>query len=401
MVTENYTDRLSEAAACLAEGGLVAVPTETVYGLAANGMNPQAVAQIYLVKGRPEHKPISLLVSGPEAMDVLCEDVPDAARALANAFWPGPLTIVLKAKPGIPNILRAGGETIALRCPAHETTLALLSKLPFPLAAPSANPSGSESPTTMAKVLEYFDGKIEGCIDGGDCRFGNESTIFDMTKCPYKILRQGALSAYDIDMALVSELNLIGITGGTGCGKTSALEIAKQMGAIAIDADEVYHELLKSNMQLKNALKERFSELVGDGEIDTKRIGDYVFANPEALRDLNQITHRFVSEEITSRLSNWAKMGGKFAVIDAIALVENGVGSFCKATVAITAPTEARLARLMCREGVSEEYARLRIAAQKPNEYFEEVCDYTIANDSTLEAFYTECERVFKQILEK
>ena len=401
MLTENYTDRLSDAAACLAEGGLVAVPTETVYGLAANGMDPRAVAQIYSVKGRPENKPISLLVSGPEAMDVLCEDVPDVARALANAFWPGPLTIVLKAKPGIPSILRAGGETIALRCPAHETTLALLSKLPFPLAAPSANPSGSESPITITKVLEYFDGKIEGCIDGGDCHLGHESTIFDMSKYPYEILRQGALSAYDIDVTLITKIDLIGITGGTGCGKTSALNVAKKMGAIVIDADEVYHELLKSNVQLRNVLKERFPELIGDGEIDTKKIGDYVFANPEALRDLNQITHRFVSKEIMGRLSDWAKMGGKFAVIDAIALVENGVGSICKATVAITAPAEARLARLMRREGVSEEYARLRIAAQKPNEFFEEVCDYTICNDSSIETFYAECEAVFKKILEK
>ena len=162
----------------------MAVPTETVYGLAGNGLDPEAVERIYEVKGRPSVKPLSLMVPGPQAMDVYCEDVPQAARALAEKFWPGPLTIIMKAKSHIPPIVLAGGDTVGLRCPEHKMTLELLRLARLPFAAPSANPSGSESPKTAEKVYEYFNGQIEGIIDGGPCGLGLESTIIDMSRDP-------------------------------------------------------------------------------------------------------------------------------------------------------------------------------------------------------------------------
>jgi L-threonylcarbamoyladenylate synthase len=167
MNTKRITTELDEAAALLREGKLVAVPTETVYGLAGNGLDVDAVEQIYEVKGRPAVKPLSLMVSGKESIAVVCSDVPPAANELAERFWPGPLTIVLKAKPLVPEIVRAGGSTVGLRCPDHPATLETLRLAGVPFAAPSANSSGAPSPKTADEVLRYFDGRIAAVIDGG------------------------------------------------------------------------------------------------------------------------------------------------------------------------------------------------------------------------------------------
>lgn len=175
-------------------GGLVAVPTETVYGLAASGLDSDAVAKIYEVKNRPEVKPISLLVSGMEDVEKFCKDIPKEAYIMAEKFWPGPLTMILWRKPTVPDIVTSGGETVGVRCPDHKVTLDIIRKAGVPLAAPSANLSGCPSPKNLEQVLEYFDGKIECAVDGGECSVGIESTIVDMTQEIPKILRMGGLS---------------------------------------------------------------------------------------------------------------------------------------------------------------------------------------------------------------
>ena len=187
MKTILIREDLEQAAALLRNGGLVGVPTETVYGLAGNGLDEAAVRRIYEVKGRPEVKPLALMVSGAEEMERYCEDVPQAAKALAERFWPGPLSIVLKARTDVvPEIVRAGGETVSLRCPDHAMTLQALKLAGIPFAAPSANPSGSPSPKTADEVLSYFNGQIDAVIDGGPCGLGRESTILDMSRVPYR-----------------------------------------------------------------------------------------------------------------------------------------------------------------------------------------------------------------------
>ncbi len=401
METQELSGRISEAAHILKEGGLVAVPTETVYGLAANGFLENAVSKIYEVKGRPENKPLSLMVKGADAIETLCEDVPKAAYILAEVFWPGPLTIVMKAKKTIPDIVRAGGDTVGLRCPDHPQLSALLNAIDFPLAAPSANPSGEKSPVKAQDVLKYFEGKIEGIIDGGECTLGRESTIIDLSKTPYTILREGAVSSADVFMALTAALTIIGITGGTGSGKTTALNVIKDMNGLVIDADEVYHTLLNESKLMIDALNERFPGVIPQGTHDTKALGEIVFSNPEELRALNAITHKFVSEEIAGQLTNWARQGNTLAAIDAIALIEGGSGNICKATVGITAPTENRIERLMKREGITREYAALRIAAQKPDEFFEKNCDFTVSNDGTEDSFRIKCRELFDSIVRR
>ena len=148
MNTKRITTEIAQAAEAIRAGQLVAVPTETVYGLAGNGLDPDAVVQIYEVKCRPAVKPLSLMVHDASAMARYCIDVPPAAYTLAEAFWPGPLTIVLRAQDCVPEIVRAGGETVGLRCPDHPVTLALIEASGVPIAAPSANISGRPSCTT-------------------------------------------------------------------------------------------------------------------------------------------------------------------------------------------------------------------------------------------------------------
>ena len=196
------------AAEIIRTGGLVAVPTETVYGLAADAQNEDAVRKIYAVKNRPEEKRLNLLVSGMDAVCGVCKDVPQSAYVLAEEFWPGPLTMILFRNENVPDIVTDGGKTVGVRCPAHPVTLELLNLLQRPLAAPSANITGMKSPVTAEDVKAYFDGKIEGIIDGGRCAVGVESTILDLTVFPPKILRLGGLSKGNIEEALEYEVSI-------------------------------------------------------------------------------------------------------------------------------------------------------------------------------------------------
>lgn len=399
MKTEIITDNIRRAAEIVCAGGLAAVPTETVYGLAANGLNETAVRQIYEVKGRPEVKALSLMVPDSGAMARFCEDVPCAAYALAEKFWPGPLTIILKSKDVIPEIVRAGGKTVGLRCPDHALTLALLREADVPLAAPSANPSGLPSPKTAQDVLAYFDGKIDAVLDGGRCGLGVESTIIDLSAPPYRILRQGALPAETVFQALTGSLKLIGITGGSGCGKSTATLVLQQMGALILDCDEIYHELTRTSAALRAALTEHFGDVYEGNVLDRKKLGAIVFNDPGALETLNSVTRRFVSEELDRRLAAYAAAGGTLAAIDAIGLLDIPQAGKTICNVAVTAPEPARLARLIAREGISEEYARARIAAQHGNAYFSAHCDKTLCNDGLVDEFEEKCRQYFTEVL--
>jgi tRNA threonylcarbamoyl adenosine modification protein (Sua5/YciO/YrdC/YwlC family)/dephospho-CoA kinase len=341
------------------------------------------------------------MVPGPEAMDCYCVNVPEAARVLAEAFWPGPLTIVLQAKDTVPGIVRAGGSTVGLRCPDHPLTLALLNACGVPLAAPSANPSGKPSPKTAEEVAAYFGDEAIEILDGGPCGLGRESTIIDMSAAPYRILRQGALPEAEIRTVLRERMTVFGITGGTGCGKTTALQVIGTMGGLVIDCDEVYHTLGATSADLREKLIARFGpEPYATGVLDTKPIGEIVFHDPAALAELNEITHTAVKDEIDRRLEDWVMSGGTLAAIDAIALIESGAGEKCGYLVGITAPKEVRVRRIMARDGITEDYARARIASQQPNEFYEQHCDKLLENAGTPEAFAAQCRQYFTEVLQ-
>ena len=399
MNTKRFISCTDELVGIMRGGGLVAVPTETVYGLAGNGLDEKAVAEIYEVKGRPEVKPLSLMVHDAASMERYCESVPPQAYTLAKRFWPGPLTIVMKAKPCVPEIVRAGGETVGLRCPDHPLTLELLEKSRVPFAAPSATPSGESSPKNADSVLKYFDGKIDAVLDGGECGIGRESTLIDLSRMPYRILRQGALPADEIADALVDGMKIIGITGGTGCGKTTALNELERRGALLIDCDAVYHRMLETDRPMLDEIEKYFPGAVVDGKLDRKALGAVVFTDEEALRDLNIITHRHINLEIRRILREHAMNGGTLAAIDAIELFSSGLAKRCTATVGVIAGRDVRISRIMRRDGISREYAMMRVNAQRPNEYFIQKCSRVLENNGSQEEFIERCRKTFEEVL--
>ena len=205
METAYITD-IQVAADILRAGGLVAVPTETVYGLAADATQEKAVRANYDAKGRPETKPLNVLVDGMGMVETVCRDIPADAYKLAEAFWPGPLTMILWGNGSLPPIVPAGGETQGVRCPDHPDKLAVIRALGRPLACPSANLSGQPSPKSADEVLAQLGGHIDGVLDGGPSTVGMESTILDLTTTPYRILRRGGLSREAIEAVLGREV---------------------------------------------------------------------------------------------------------------------------------------------------------------------------------------------------
>ena len=181
------------AAELIKKGELVALPTETVYGLGANGLDEAAVAKIFIAKGRPQDNPLILHVADASQMEALCHSIPQSAYRLAEAFWPGPLTMVLPAKDIVPKRTTGGLSTVAVRCPDCEVTRKIISLAGVPIAAPSANLSGKPSTTTAQHVLDDHNGKIPCIVDGGPCAVGVESTIVDLTEERPRLLRPGGI----------------------------------------------------------------------------------------------------------------------------------------------------------------------------------------------------------------
>ena len=527
-------DKISAAAKILREGGLVGIPTETVYGLAANGLDEKAVKRIFEAKGRPQDNPLILTIPGQQWLPRYCKDIPPLAYVLARKFWPGPLTMILKCRTDVvPSVITAGLDTVAMRCPNHPVTLAIIREAGIPVAAPSANTSGRPSCTTAQDVLEDMDGKIEGVVDGGPCTVGVESTILDLTCDPPRLLRPGGLplealeqliGPIAVDKAVVSPLQageqpkapgmkyrhyapkapvtvftgapeasareisrragpttgiicfdefahlfptqevhtlgpsndklaqaqrvfdalrtfdnsavteilaqcpdsrglglavgnrlkkaagfhvvesdsqriVLGLTGGTGAGKTSALNAIRELGGEIIDCDAVYHEMLDNDQELRNTINAAFPGVFGaDGKLNRQKLGQEVFAKKERLDKLNAIVFRFLIPELERRLDS--APDGLYA-IDAINLIESGLDRLCDRTIAVTAPTELRVRRIMARDNISEQYARLRISAQKPDEFYRSKCDRELNNGAeTAETFQREAKLFFERLVE-
>ena len=527
-------DKISAAAKILREGGLVGIPTETVYGLAANGLDETAVKRIFEAKGRPQDNPLILTIPGQQWRPRYCKDIPPLAYVLARKFWPGPLTMILKCRTDVvPSIITAGLDTVAMRCPNHPVTLAIIREAGIPVAAPSANTSGRPSCTTAQDVLEDMDGKIEGVVDGGPCTVGVESTILDLTCDPPRLLRPGGLplealeqliGPIAVDKAVVSPLQegeqpkapgmkyrhyapkapvtvftgapeasareiarrvgpttgvicfdefahlfpqqevhtlgpsndklaqaqrvfdalrtfdnsdvseilaqcpdsrglglavgnrlkkaagfhivesdsqriVLGLTGGTGAGKTSALNAIRELGGEIIDCDAVYHEMLDHDQELRNTINATFPGVFGpDGKLNRQKLGQEVFAKKERLDKLNAIVFRFLIPELERRMDSIPD--GLYA-IDAINLIESGLDRLCDRTIAVTAPTELRVRRIMARDNITEQYARLRISAQKPDEFYRGKCDLELNNAAdTPEKFQREAKKFFERLVE-
>ena len=218
-------DTAQTAAAIIRNGGLVAIPTETVYGLGANGLDEAAVAKIFEAKGRPQDNPLILHICGPEQIELFCRDIPESAYLLSEKFWPGPLTMVLPARDCVPKRTTGGLDTVAVRCPDNEVTRQIIRLAGVPVAAPSANISGKPSTTTAEHVLHDHDGKIDAVVDGGACRVGLESTIVDLTGDRPRLLRPGGVTPEEltevlgdlvIDKAVTAQIDMDAVVKAPG-----------------------------------------------------------------------------------------------------------------------------------------------------------------------------------------
>jgi dephospho-CoA kinase len=193
---------------------------------------------------------------------------------------------------------------------------------------------------------------------------------------------------------------IIGITGGTGTGKTSALRALKSLGALALDCDVIYHEMLASNADMKSELETRFIGVLVNNMIDRNKLSRIVFNDPTALRDLNEITHKYISAEVDRRTSEWETQGGSIVAIDAIALIESGQGKRCNVIVGVTSPMEARITRIMERDGITREQALMRINAQPTDGFYKANCDHILENRYDASAgFEVECTRFFGEMV--
>lgn len=218
MQTELLSDSpadIARAAAILQAGGLVGIPTETVYGLAADALNGQAVARIFQAKGRPQDNPLIVHIAELSQINALVTSFPQKAQLLAKAFWPGPLTMVLPKAACIPDETSAGLPTVAIRFPSHPVAAAVIKACGLPLAAPSANLSGQPSPTTAQHVYDDMNGKIEAVLDGGSCEVGVESTVITLAAAKPRLLRpggitleqlQGVIGEVEVDPAVLNRL---------------------------------------------------------------------------------------------------------------------------------------------------------------------------------------------------
>jgi len=187
---------------------------------------------------------------------------------------------------------------------------------------------------------------------------------------------------------------IIGITGGTGCGKTTLLNYIRDAGGLVLDCDAIYHELLQTDREMLAAIDARFPGTVENGSLNRKKLGSIVFSDEAALLDLNRITHSAVKQEVLRRLECQPKL----AAIDAIGLFEGGLAELCNVTVAVTAPEELRIRRLMERDNISEEYARSRIAAQKDAQWYRNHCDVVLENSSDLQSYSIKCLDFLKDL---
>ena len=521
---ESDPNAVRDAAAILRRGGLLGIPTETVYGLGADALNEDAVSRIFLAKGRPQDNPLIIHVPDASWLERYCRSVPPAAYQLAERFWPGPLTMILPRRDIVPLQTTGGLETVGVRCPNHPVTLAIIEAAGVPIAAPSGNTSGRPSPTTAPHMIEDMDGRIDGIVDGGPCTVGVESTIIDLTVTPPRLLRHGglpleslrqvlgevavdkavtgllaagerprapgmkyrhyaphapvtvvtgepersarriqgllsdtagvicfdeyaplfpghiihklgpaadksaqarhvfdALRTFDgtdvteifaqcpddggLGLAVANRLKkaagfhlvdadrpvLIGLTGGTGAGKSSALAALEDLGGTVLDCDAVYHQMLRTDPALREAITAAFGPVFcPDGSLDRQKLGTLVFSDHAALDRLNAIVYEYLPPELLRRAQGHTLVG-----LDAISLMESGLGRLCACTVAVLAPAEDRVRRIMARDGISEDYARLRISAQQPDAFYRERCSHILENNCATPAQFRDQARIF------
>lgn len=510
---------IAKAGEFLRNGELVAIPTETVYGLAADATNGEAVASIFTAKDRPMDNPLIVHIADINDWEPLVTHITEDAKKLAEAYWPGPLTMILPASDRVPAEVTGGLTTVAVRFPSHPVAQAVILHAGCPLAAPSANRSGSPSPTNAARVTEDMDGRIAAILDGGDCSVGVESTVLDLCHTPARLLRPGGITPdmieevigpIEIDSAVlhtleegavaaspgmkykhyapkaeitivkggvqafqkyvndhagpnvaalcfnedaeglnvpvvtygtrddallqaqllfdalrkldeigaktvyaacpspcgvglavynrllraaafrtVNAIRVIGLTGPTGSGKSTAADVWKMHGGAIIDTDRLARVAVSPGSACLDALVETFSDaiLLPNGELDRAELAKRAFSSPENTDKLNRITHPYILELTKQQIERAAERGHSIAVVDAPLLFESGFDALCEEVVTVIAQRDTRIKRIRKRDKITVEQAQARIDVQKEDAFYCRQGVSVLTNDRT-EAYF-------------
>ncbi len=522
-------DKLGIAAAAklLKGGGIVAIPTETVYGLAASAYDNEAIKKVFIAKGRPQDNPLIVHIAELCDLDNIVIELPEEAKRLAERFWPGPLTMVLKRTEKIADGVSAGLDTVAVRMPENAVARAVIRESGLPLAAPSANLSGSPSPTSAEHVVADLDGRIDAVIMSGECSVGVESTVVSLAVKPPRLLRPGRVTVEELseilpdlvmDSAVLNELKegekaaspgmmykhyspktevflveaeeddfcrfvngkkdagaicffedegkisrptvvighaddeaeqaknifdalrktdtlgvksvyvhapkksgvglavynrliraagfkvirlpfIIGLTGPTGAGKTTACREAEKLGYYVINCDKTARKATENTECLK-ALSDAFGEGVLDekGVLIRSRLARRAFKDAESTELLNKTIFPFITAVLENEI---ALSGHNKILLDAPTLYESGIDSICSAVIVITADKKTRLSRILARDKITEEAAMLRINAGKPDEFYKQRTPNIIYSDGTEESLAAEFSEILKEIGEQ
>lgn len=521
------TTGITEAARLLQEGYPVAIPTETVYGLAADALNPDAVASVFAAKERPMDNPLIVHIGDIQDWSPLVTHIPEKAAKLAEAYWPGPLTIILPAADCIPKEVTGGLNTVAVRFPSHPIAQAVILQSGCPLAAPSANRSGSPSPTNAHRVWEDMNGRIPAIIDGGNCDVGVESTVVDLCHDTPRLLRPGGITPemlecvvgpIEIDPAVTRELEagaiaaspgmkykhyapraevyivkgspsayaryvntqkgdgifalcfeedkvdipaltygrrndalsqarelfdalrrldemgasivyaacptpagvglavynrllraagfkvinaitVVGLTGPTGAGKSTVADTWRALGVPVIDTDSLARQVVEPDSPCLKELVKTFSDSIlnEDGTLNRAELAKRAFSSPSESAKLNAITHPAILTLTQQLLEQFSEQGHSVAIVDAPLLFEAGFDAICHHIVAVIAPQDVRLSRIMARDKLTVDAAKQRMKAQQPDGFYCRDGVSVIHNDGNMDSLIQQATQLWEQ----
>lgn len=385
-------DAIAHCAEIIRQGGLVVFPTETVYGIACRGDDETAIKSLYEAKERPLDKPLLAHLYDISQADEIAY-LSHREKKLIKRHAPGPLTVIARKKPCVPDIMTSGGDTVGLRFPSDQIGLEFMRACGCVLAATSANISGEAAGITGEQAAKELFGRVDAIIDTGKTKIGLPSTIVSL-KNGAKILREGAIDGETI-LRELSMPDVIGVCGRSGSGKSTFCSELQKRGYTVIDTDEVYHSLIADGgSECTEALCTRFGDdILSGGIIDRSKLRQIVFADKKALDDLNAVSHRYVLSKVEKIIAE--HVGEEMIFVDIPLMFESGFDSRCDITVCIWADDAVCAERICARDSISPADAKKRLSKQGD---FRARCDIVIDNSGNTNELKSKVDGFLKKV---